>query len=121
MTVVADTSPLNYLILIGEADVLRRLYNHLLIPRAVLSELQHARSPSPVTAWVRHRPAWIETREVLVEPEKSPEGLDTGESEALILAETFRPDVLLLMDDEAGRQEGAAAANSRYRYSRRVR
>lgn len=41
MIVVADTSPLNYLVLIGEADLLYRLYGRVLIPQAVLSELEH--------------------------------------------------------------------------------
>jgi predicted nucleic acid-binding protein len=36
MTVVADTSPLNYLVLVGEADLLCQLYSRVLIPQAVL-------------------------------------------------------------------------------------
>jgi predicted nucleic acid-binding protein len=39
MIVIADTSPLNYLVLIGEAEVLRRLYGQVVIPEAVLREL----------------------------------------------------------------------------------
>lgn len=41
MIVVADTSPINYLILIGQIDVLKHLYTRTLIPSAVLAELQH--------------------------------------------------------------------------------
>jgi predicted nucleic acid-binding protein len=36
MIVIADTSPLNYLVLIGEADILQRLYGRAVIPEAVL-------------------------------------------------------------------------------------
>ena len=32
MIVIADTSPINYLILIGQIDVLRALYGRVLIP-----------------------------------------------------------------------------------------
>ena len=41
MIVIADTSPLNYLVLIGEADILQRLYRRVVIPEAVLRELLH--------------------------------------------------------------------------------
>ena len=41
MTAVADTSPVCYLILIGEIGVLPQLFGEILIPQAVLKELQH--------------------------------------------------------------------------------
>ncbi len=105
MIVVADTSPLNYLILIGEADLLYQLYGRVLIPQAVLSELQDPGAPSAVIGWVKRRPAWLEVRQVVVRSEESSQELDVGESEAMALAEEYRPDVLLLMDDETGRLE----------------
>lgn len=37
--VVADTSPLNYLVLIGQVDVLSQLYGEVLIPDIVAQEL----------------------------------------------------------------------------------
>jgi predicted nucleic acid-binding protein len=40
MVVVADTSPINYLVLIGQIDLLTRLYKRILIPPAVLAELK---------------------------------------------------------------------------------
>jgi len=40
--VVADTSPVNYLVLIDCIDVLRRLYARVVIPDEVLSELTSA-------------------------------------------------------------------------------
>jgi predicted nucleic acid-binding protein len=45
IVVVADTSPLNYLIQLDHVELLRRLYSRVLIPEAVLSELQ--REPAP--------------------------------------------------------------------------
>ena len=40
MHVVADTSPLRYLILIGHIDFLPTLFTQIIIPHAVLGELQ---------------------------------------------------------------------------------
>jgi len=40
MLVVADTSPLNYLILIDLIDLLPRLYGEIAVPQAVMHELQ---------------------------------------------------------------------------------
>ncbi|HXX23900.1 MAG TPA: DUF3368 domain-containing protein [Terriglobia bacterium] len=105
MIVVADTSPLNYLVLIGEAELLCQLYGRVLIPQAVLSELQDPVAPSAVVDWIRQRPAWLEIRKVSVHLEETTTGLDLGEREAVALAEENRPDVLLLMDEERGRQE----------------
>jgi predicted nucleic acid-binding protein len=45
MIVIADTSPLNYLVLIGEADILQRLYGRAVIPEGVLRELLHPETP----------------------------------------------------------------------------
>jgi len=40
--IVADTTPLNYLVLIQAADILPNLYRTVLIPPAVKAELAHA-------------------------------------------------------------------------------
>jgi predicted nucleic acid-binding protein len=45
MIVVADTGPINYLLLIGHIDVLPTLYRRVLIPEAVEKELLHDKTP----------------------------------------------------------------------------
>jgi predicted nucleic acid-binding protein len=40
MVVIADTSPLNYLILVGVEHILPELYGEVIIPAGVLRELQ---------------------------------------------------------------------------------
>jgi predicted nucleic acid-binding protein len=40
MIVVADTSPLNYLVLIGVVNVLEPLYGRVVIPNRVATELR---------------------------------------------------------------------------------
>ncbi len=60
--VIADTSPINYLILINCVDLLRELYAHIIIPSEVFEELTSAGAPPEVAAWVRSRPEWVEVR-----------------------------------------------------------
>jgi predicted nucleic acid-binding protein len=56
MVVVADTSPINYLILIAQIDLLKHLYTRILIPPAVLTELKHPVAPKPVRDWADNAP-----------------------------------------------------------------
>ena len=49
MHVVADASPLRYLILIGYIDLLPTLFTQIIIPRAVLGELQRANASRGAT------------------------------------------------------------------------
>jgi hypothetical protein len=49
--VISDTSPLRYLILIGQADLLPALYSEVLIPEAVADELNQPATPDPVRRW----------------------------------------------------------------------
>jgi predicted nucleic acid-binding protein len=48
MIVVADSSPLNYLILIEQIQVLEVLYGQVIIPPAVQDEILSADAPVPV-------------------------------------------------------------------------
>ena len=54
---VADTSPLNYLVLIGAIDVLPRLFEAVIVPDAVKAELLHARAPAAVRRWAAAPPS----------------------------------------------------------------
>jgi predicted nucleic acid-binding protein len=104
MVVIADTSPLNYLILIETVDVLPKLYQRLLIPDVVLRELQHSDTPRAVADWAARLPSWIEiahSTELAIDSRLAE--LDAGESVAIALAEAHRPNALLLMDDFKGR------------------
>jgi len=102
MVVVADTSPINYLVLIGQIDLLKQLYARILIPPAVLAELNHALAPKPVRDWADIPPVWVE----VLSPKSSLilAQLDLGESEAIALATEVDAEVVLI-DEHAGRQE----------------
>jgi predicted nucleic acid-binding protein len=52
MIVVADSSPLHYLILLDQTDLLHRLYENVLIPDAVAAELRAEASPRKVSQWL---------------------------------------------------------------------
>jgi predicted nucleic acid-binding protein len=84
--VVADTSPLNYLVLIGHVDVLHRLYGRVVMPAGVAAELRERRSPEAVRTWASALPDWLEVRSVQVPAD----AVDSGEAEAIVLAEGNR-------------------------------
>jgi predicted nucleic acid-binding protein len=102
--VIADTSPLNCLILTGTVDVLPRLYHQVLIPDEVASELADSDAPPAVVDWACHLPAWVEIRPTPVSSEPL-DRLDAGERAAILLAEALESPVLLLIDDAEGRAE----------------
>jgi predicted nucleic acid-binding protein len=60
MLVVADTSPINYLVPIAHIDLLARLYARIVIPPAALAELKHPLAPKPVRDWADNAPQWLE-------------------------------------------------------------
>ena len=108
MTVIlSDTSPLNYLVLIGETHVIPALYDRVVIPKAVLSELQDPETPEKVRSWIDARPAWIEVMNVQGVPDPSLSELDEGEREAITLALEIGADALLI-DEDNGREKAQA-------------
>ena len=70
--VVADTSPLNYLIQIHCQELLPTLYQRVFVPTAVIRELAHIRAPAMVRAWLSNVPEWLEIREVQTPPDVTP-------------------------------------------------
>lgn len=103
MIVVADTSPIRYLVLIGHSEVLPKLYGSVVIPEAVVAELKAEQSPNAVRQFLSDKPQWLEIRPLSkpVSPELL-EVLDRGESEAIELAIEIGAD-LLLIDEHRGR------------------
>jgi predicted nucleic acid-binding protein len=50
--VVADTGPINYLVIIDTIDVLPKLFDMIFVPRAVHDELAHLDAPAAVREWI---------------------------------------------------------------------
>src|SRR2546422_349126 len=86
MIVVADTSPLNYLVLIGAADLLPPLYGSIQTGPACASELSAPGTPEEVRRWFENGPNWL----VVTAPRNTSDPriahLDNGEQESIALA-----------------------------------
>ncbi|OLE50897.1 MAG: hypothetical protein AUG51_25690 [Acidobacteria bacterium 13_1_20CM_3_53_8] len=52
MTVVSDTSPINYLVLIDSVHILPDLFEQIVVPQAVRDELLAAGAPDKVKNWI---------------------------------------------------------------------
>jgi predicted nucleic acid-binding protein len=95
--------PKVYLVLIDHIAMLPQLYARIIIPQAVLEELQDEGTPAKVKAWVAAHPAWLEVRTVTVPLDVSLALLDMGEREAIRLAQELAADALII-DEPAGRE-----------------
>ena len=101
--VVADATPLHYLILIEAVHVLPRLFERIHVPAEVHDELTCEATPAVIGTWMRKCPEWLEVLAAPVVPaeDHALRALDSGERAAILLAESIRAD-LLLIDDRAG-------------------
>jgi predicted nucleic acid-binding protein len=106
MIVIADTTPVNYLVLIQEADLLPRLFGQVLIPPAVWQELNDPDTPAPVRAWLAQAPSWLQVQPLHSPPDSNLDHLDDGEREAIALAEELHADEILV-DELPARKEAA--------------
>jgi predicted nucleic acid-binding protein len=104
MIVIADSTPLHYLILIHETALLPRLFDHILIPPAVFDELQRLETPEVVRRWIADAPSWLQIRALQSTPDPTLDHLDAGERDAIALAEEVQADQLLLDDADARRE-----------------
>jgi predicted nucleic acid-binding protein len=102
--VISNTTPLNYLILIEHVDILHDLYGCVIVPEAVVKELQDAETPQEVRDWIASRPSWLEVRKPATPPDESLDSLDQGEREAITLAKELHATALII-DEQDGREE----------------
>lgn len=82
MIVIADTSPINFLVIIGQERLLPDLFGRVIIPEAVLRELRASATPQIVQAWVVNIPEWLEVNRLVASPHVSLSHLGDGEREA---------------------------------------
>jgi predicted nucleic acid-binding protein len=104
MIVISDTSPINYLILIGESDILEKLFNRIVVPQAVFSELQHPKTPQQVKDWIANAPSWLEVKQADASLFMPTKRIGDGEREAIALAIELNADAVLI-DDRDGTLE----------------
>ena len=88
MIIVADTSPINYLLLISQVDLLPQLFQEIIIPDVVRDEMLDPDAPLILQQWIANPPSWLTVQSV---PEVDPtlNTLDPGEQAAITLAQTL--------------------------------
>ncbi len=99
--IVADTGPLQYLVLIGEIDLLPRLFGAVAIPTAVQAEMLHPEAPEAVRSWAGAPPQWLTVAPGPAEGGANLRRRGAGERAAIALALASEAE-LILMDDRAG-------------------
>jgi hypothetical protein len=62
MIVIADTSPINYLLLIDQIDLLPRLFQQIVIPDVVRDEMLNPDAPLTLQQWIADPPSWLTAR-----------------------------------------------------------
>ena len=101
--VIADTGPINYLVLIGNIDLLPLLFEKIILPSAVRAELTDQDAPPrcgtglPILR-LGLRYSKTPSRQ---SGQVSLEGLGDGETAAIPLAISLDADLLLMDDREA--------------------
>jgi predicted nucleic acid-binding protein len=106
MIVISDTTPVIALIKINRLDLLEKLFTEVLIPDAVFDELTTKSSFTNEAAIVI---SCSFLKKTSVQNKKSLQilqaasGLDDGESQAIILADELKSDVLII-DEKKGRK-----------------
>ena len=82
--VVADTTPLNYLTIIGQIHALGALFEKVLVPEGVLAKLSPPKARDVLAHWSRSLPKWVQVACVREMDHTIPFG--KGEADAFSLA-----------------------------------
>ncbi len=107
MIVVSDTSPINYLTLIGHVGLLHELFGEIVIPASVFQELSDPAAPAEVQRLLSVRPDWLKVVEIETNVTSALGHLDPGERDAILLGLRMRAEFVLI--DEAKGREAARA------------
>lgn len=107
MLVVSNTSPISYLVVIEQIELLPRLFGGIFIPETVRDELTSPKAPLVVQQWIALPPTWLTIQSTSTQPDSDLLKLDEGECAAILLAENLKAD-LILLDDLAARRLAAS-------------
>ena len=102
MKVVSNSSPICYLLLIGQIDLFPALFQQIHLPASVCLELANEGAPDIVQNWIAHPPSWIRVHQVSGIADPLSNRLHAGEREAIVLAQELAAD-LILLDEKAAR------------------
>lgn len=101
MIVVCDTSPICYLLLIEQIQILPQLFSQITIPPAVQNELLAEQTFSLIQTWIVDPPTWVSIQPVSQLLNNLPANLGSGEQEAISLAVNLQANLLILDDWDA--------------------
>jgi predicted nucleic acid-binding protein len=108
LIVVSNTTPISELAKVGRLELLRDVYNRILVPEEVYNELTAGSHPAVAAI---QSAAWIERRSVTdrssVQALHAATRLGLGECGAILLAEQLAADRLLI-DDRTARREATS-------------
>lgn len=107
MIVVSDTSPIHYLLLINQVELLPKLYGSINIPEVVRDEMLAPGAPIILQQWIQQPPSWLNVYVVELPTNLALMRLDPGERAAIQLALQIQAD-LLIVDDKPARQAATA-------------
>lgn len=103
MIVVSDTSPLSYLALVGQEQLLRVFFGETVIPTAVLEELSDPAAPVEVRRLPNPRQPWIRVVAPALGGAHALEHLDRGEREAIQIAVDLQATLVVIDESEGSR------------------
>lgn len=101
MIVVCDTSPICYLLLIEQIQILPQLFNQITIPLAVQNELLTEQTYNQIQSWLVNPPAWVNIQTVPQLLDNLPTKLGLCEQEAISLAVSVQASLIILDDWDA--------------------
>lgn len=104
MIIVSDTTPLHYLILVKQEEILPALFGEIILPVAVATEMSHERAPAEVSKWIENPPSWIHIKSPSAKALDSIRGLGKGETAGIALALEEKADAILMDDRKAIRE-----------------
>ena len=99
--VVADTSPVCYLIVIEAIELLPHLYTRVVLPPEVVAELNDPSAPIEVQHWASKLPKWIDVVSAKVTADSLDQIIDPGEAAAIRVAVQISADLILIDDFDA--------------------
>jgi predicted nucleic acid-binding protein len=101
MPIVADATVFRYLVIVDATDILPALFGTVLVPPAVVRELQHASTPARVRAWWSTAPLWVQIQPPRLPPDPTLHYLGEGEQEAIRLMDEQQAPLLMTDDRDA--------------------
>jgi predicted nucleic acid-binding protein len=66
MIVAADTSPINYLLLINQIDLLPHLFQKIIIPDMVRDEMLDPDAPPVFQQWIVNPLSWLRNANLII-------------------------------------------------------